>query len=120
MEKMNKLLKELNSINKYIKEQKNKKAEYNHWVKKTHNKWIKVGEFNVEGGTVIIGELFTPEDIEKTFQKDIDMDDDSKPWMIQLPHGGGVICSTGYGDGKYEVKAKLCNGRIKEIKIEFF
>ena len=32
----------------------------------------------------------------------------------------GIVSSTGYGDGSYEVEATEENGRIKELRIKFF
>jgi len=33
---------------------------------------------------------------------------------------GGVVSSTGFGDGGYPVFAKYEDGRVKELKIVFF
>lgn len=40
--------------------------------------------------------------------------------VISKPFGIGVITSTGYGDGGYEVFIKKEKNRVKEIKIVFF
>ena len=95
------------------------------WLDKKHKKtkdyekektrkpyWKKLGQVFVEGGSLIIGECFDKKDFPRyPFEKD--------PYGIQIGVGDAVISSTGYGDGCYEIMAKIVECRVAEIRIKF-
>jgi len=99
--------------------------------------FIKVGEIGVDAGLVWIGDPCyilhkKKNDVPKSIGKDwLDFcnklnDEKGKPlnhkqFNYDRGHAGlGVCVSSGFGDGVYDVMAKIEEGRIKEIKVKFF
>ena len=101
-----------------------------------HN-FTKIGSFGVDSGTVLIGDpcyhMDRPDGVVKyplAFGHDWEefvamnlLDDDGKlpywPHTKELHGQLGVVSSTGYGDGVYNVYARIEDQRVLEIRILF-
>lgn len=85
--------------------------------------WELVGEAGVDSGQILIGDpcYFLPEE---KYQEllDIHKKDKWKSPTVELPYHMtcGIVTSTGYGDGGYNVYIKRnAEGRVMEAKIVF-
>jgi len=93
-------------------------------------KEIILGSFGVDSGQVLIIDpcyLAKWKNGEVDFEKKEYINDYDEACKITCSKkmGGehskfGIVSSTGYGDGSYEVEATEENGRIKELRIKFF
>lgn len=108
-------------------------------IKEKLEGWVKIGSFGVDSGQVLItdpcylkdwkGHEYQDEEIKKM--------QESKNYEYSYSgacartlendlagHVGlgcdGVVSSTGYGDGEYDVYAYYKDGRVRELKIKFF
>jgi hypothetical protein len=123
-----KLLAKLNPFIKELKKDEQRRKKHQDWVKSTHNKWIKVGSFSVDGGVCFITAPEHILELEKASEKRREKQLSLRPRMGPLLEGYkskngcpiGVEVSTGQGDGNYEVYAKLFNGEVREVKVKFF
>lgn len=107
------------------------------------NGWVKIGSFGVDSGQVLITDPcylhdWKVEDYDNTKIKEMQksnkfeysyngacaktlIEDENKRNAGSIGLGcDGVVASTGYGDGEYDVMALYKDGRVKELKIEFF
>jgi hypothetical protein len=101
-------------------------------------KWVKVGEIGVDAGLCWIGdpcyilhksEQEKPKAIGKDWSEfcnilDKHREENDYPTMIQFNYdmghpGLGVAVSTGWGDGSYDVMARVYKGRVCEVKVLF-
>ena len=76
--------------------------------------WVYAGKISVDSGLVVIAnkdKLF-PED-DEWFFGNFDNDEDFGEF------DGGVFCTSGYGDGVYDVQIQEVNGEIVAIEIVF-
>ena len=95
------------------------------------DKWKLVGRFGVDAGIVWIGDpcyIIHTDEMPKTIGKDwgefCNLLGDDYPTMKSFgftkdTDGLGVCLSTGYGDGEYPVYARIEQGRIVQIYIDF-
>lgn len=95
--------------------------------------WVHVGTIGVDSATVFVGDpaYLRREDHPITAPKKVDWGEllgDEYPTLRQLPAGYGVLTSTGFGDGTYEVRARLRTytvgrghrtTRVEEIRVVF-
>jgi hypothetical protein len=92
--------------------------------------WKKVGNFGVDAGICWIGDpcyILHPNEIPKELGKNwgdfcnnIDDMKTHKSFNYDMGHEGlGVCLSTGWGDGFYPVYARILNGRVMQIFIDF-
>jgi hypothetical protein len=94
--------------------------------------WKKIGNFGVDAGICWIGDpcyILHTDKPPKTIGKDwsefceLTLEEDYplyKSFNYDMGHEGlGVCVSTGWGDGFYPVYARILNGRIMQIFIDF-
>lgn len=100
------------------------------------SQWIKIGDCAVDSGTLMIVDpcYVLPDNIgevatDKSYTYDKFLDDISGKSFSEIMASGiggtGVISSTGFGDGRYSVLAKIVDEgregtRVKELKIKFY
>ena len=81
---------------------------------------VEIGENGVDSGQMFAGGLETlPLDYEALLKE---YEDEDGEWVNRdsLEFGGGVVSSTGYGDGVYRVTARRdVDGRIAEVAVLF-
>jgi hypothetical protein len=86
----------------------------------------KIGKFGVDSGRVLIvdpcyvldGEGRYPLSFGHDWEEFVEMNIDGAPTK-QLHGEMGVLSTTGYGDGVYEVYARIENQRVMELRIIF-
>jgi hypothetical protein len=93
---------------------------------KDNSKWVKVGEIGVDAGMVWIGDpcyiLHTEEPVKgigKDWGEFCDLLPDNGPLMKEFDGGLGCVVGSGDGDGCYDVRARVKNGRVYEVKVVF-
>ena len=88
-------------------------------LKRCSRRWFKLID-EINAGTIKIEEK-TVADYNFSYASCCKASGEDNQLNYKLGHPGvGVVFSSGYGDGCYQVFAKKEKGRIKEIKIKFF
>ena len=96
------------------------------------NKWKKVGVMSVDSGSCLVGDpcyFVGKKETWHDFHDTLDEGGYFEKHSVQLKHelghdGRGVVVSSGFGDGNYEVfiKTEKIEGwgeRVKELKVVF-
>lgn len=79
--------------------------------------WHKIGKFGVDAGLCWIGDPCYLSD-ENHF-RDWDKFVDEVGFDVFKQFKDGVVVSTGYGDGVYDVEARFEGKRVAEIRVRF-
>ena len=100
---------------------------------KDKSEWMLVGHFGVDAGLCWIGDpcyvIHNEEGLPSTLGKNWgdfcdklhDMNHGAKSFNYARGHEGlGVCVTTGFGDGNYPVYARLQEGRVAQLFIDFF